>query len=130
LHTGYAPVRDSFTHKVALNHLLGNHTVGIYPLRLDSTVLFCAIDLDLNRSLVSQEEPGSPRWNEVMAELHEFACRLSQRATELGVANYLEDSGGKGRHLWCFFERPLSARLARRFATHWAMSLESPSTST
>ncbi|CAN0336354.1 unnamed protein product, partial [Phaeothamnion confervicola] len=113
--TGYSPVEQPFTHVVARNHLMGGITIGIYTVRADSTTRYCALDLDLDKSIVRDHEPESPVWTEAMNGLHEFALTLSNRATELGIRNYIEDSGGKGRHLWCFFERPLSARLARRF---------------
>lgn len=119
--TGYSPIREPFTPKVARNHLLGNHTVGVYLLRMDSTVHFCALDLDVPRSVT----PGE-HWDATFRLLREHALALHGAALQFGLANYLEDSGGKGIHLWCFFERPIAASLARHVAKHWSALLPTP----
>lgn len=117
--TGYTPVRQPLTHRVAQNHLQGNHTLGVYPLRLDGTVNFVALDLDLPKSLVIRYQPGDPSWQAALARLHQYALQLQQAAGQRGLHTYLEDSGGKGRHLWCFLAQPLSARVARKLGQVW-----------
>jgi hypothetical protein len=119
LHTGYTPIHQPFSHRVAQNHLQGNHTVGIYPLRLDGTVVFAAIDLDLQRSMLLRHQPGDVAWEQAMQALHQYAQRLLEVAKERDLHAYLEDSGGKGRHLWCFFAQPLAARSARALCQNW-----------
>lgn len=112
--TGYHPVREPFNVRVVRNHLLGNHTVGIYPIRLDNTVNFMAFDLDLSRSLVDRSGPGRPEWDRTMAHLEAYGWTLLRLAAERGLTGYLEDSGSKGRHVWFFFAEPLQAGFARR----------------
>ncbi|MHB2020942.1 MAG: CRISPR-associated primase-polymerase type A1 [Candidatus Xenobia bacterium] len=114
--TGYTPIREPFTISVARNHLMGNHTVGIYPIRVDNTVSFAALDLDLPKSLVSRSAPGRRDWEAAMDRLHGHAQHLQQEAERRGLKAYVEDSGGKGRHVWIFFSQPLPARSARRLA--------------
>jgi hypothetical protein len=118
--TGYTPVREPLSHRVAHNHLIGNHTIGVYPVRLDGTVLFAAIDLDLQKSLVTRCRAGDYEWDTAMAALHAYAQKLIALAQQHHLHAYLEDSGGKGRHCWCFFSQPTAARVARRLATSWA----------
>jgi len=120
--TGYTPIREPLTHRVAQNHLQGNYTIGVYPVRLDGTVLFAALDLDLGRSIVLKHDPGDPQWEKAMQMLHQHALRLQQWASQQGLHTYLEDSGGKGRHLWCFFAHPIHARIARKLAMVWAQA--------
>lgn len=124
--TGYNPIREAFSHRVAQNHLQGNHTIGIYPVRLDGTVNFAAIDLDLQRSLVLRHGPEDPEWKQAMQRLHQHSMALLQMARQRGLNVYLEDSGGKGRHLWCFFGQPISAKVARRFCSLWAQMAGQP----
>lgn len=112
--TGYTPVREPFNIRVARNHLLGNHTVGIYPVRLDNTVNFAAFDLDLAKGLVERSGPGRPDWETAMAALEQHARRLVLCARERGLEPCLADSGSKGRHIWFFFAEPLRAGEARR----------------
>jgi tetratricopeptide (TPR) repeat protein len=51
---GYTPIQEPLTPKVAENHILGNFTVGVYPVRLDNTVNFLAFDLDVAKFAVKQ----------------------------------------------------------------------------
>jgi len=85
------------TDEVIQNHLVGKHIIGVYPLLLDETCWFLAIDFD------------KKTWQEdVVAFLR--ACR------EVGVAAALERSrSGQGGHIWIFFDRPIEASIARKF---------------
>ncbi|MFN8614198.1 MAG: CRISPR-associated primase-polymerase type A1 [Vulcanimicrobiota bacterium] len=118
--TGYTPVRQPVSHRVIQNHLQGNHTIGVYPIRLDSTVNFVALDLDLPKPFTVKHSPDEDVWQETIGRLHTFAARLQSEANNRGLTTYLEDSGGKGRHLWCFLASPLTARLARKLGQLWA----------
>lgn len=99
--SGYAPVyrlnqspqalRDS----VVQTHLVGNQTIGIYPLFPDNTTAFLAIDFD-----------GSD-W-----------LSLIQKVTTIAITNELplaieRSKSGNGGHLWFFFSERLPAHKAR-----------------
>jgi superfamily II DNA or RNA helicase len=78
-------------------HLLGKHTVGVYPLLTDETCWFLAVDFD------------KKSWQEDVAI-------FLRTCGEIGVSPALERSrSGKGGHVWMFFDRPVSASLARKF---------------
>jgi len=87
------------TDQTIYDHLVGRHTVGVYPLLADDTCHFLAVDFD------------DADWrNDVQA----FAgsCR------ELGVPVVLEVSrSGNGAHAWLFFSSNVPARDARRLGT-------------
>lgn len=86
-------------------HLMGRDTVGksfvmgVYPMLLDETCFFLAMDLD-------REE-----WQEDARALLE-TCR------ELDLPGALERSrSGNGAHLWLFFSEPVSASVARKLGS-------------
>jgi hypothetical protein len=83
------------TDEVVRGHLVGDHTIGIYPLQ-DETCWFLAVDFD------------KKTWQkDAMAFL--AACR------ELNVPAALERSrSGNGGHVWIFFDRAIPATTARR----------------
>ena len=88
----FLPLTDT----VVENHLLGKETVGIYPLLLDETCWFLAVDFD------------KKTWAD---DSHAFldTCR------ELGVPAVLERSrSGNGGHVWIFFEFAIPASTARK----------------
>lgn len=86
------PLTDDAIHA----HLAGKQTLGLYPLLLDETCWFLAVDFD------------KKTWKED-ATAFRATCR------ELDVPAALERSrSGDGAHIWIFFEHPIPAGLARR----------------
>jgi len=115
--TGYTPVNDPLTLKVAENHILGNYTVGVYPVRLDNTVNFLAFDFDLANFALRRALTNRRIFDELIAKLHQAARRLLELAAQHQLPAYLEDSGYKGRHVWIFLETPAPAGVAKKCGT-------------
>ena len=84
---------------VIYDHLVGKHTVGVYPLLEDDTCYFLAVDFD-------------------EADWRDDARAFMQSCEELGVPVALEISrSGNGAHAWVFFANRVAARDARRLGT-------------
>ena len=89
------PLTDEAIHA----HLAGQQTLGVYPLLLDETCWFLAVDFD------------KKTWKDD-AEAFRATCR------ELKVPATIERSrSGNGAHIWIFFERPVPAGVARRLGS-------------
>ena len=113
--TGYAPVQEPLTPAVVRNHLLGTYTVGVYPIRLDGTCTFFAIDLDIDRGALEKAH-GDPDYARLLRDtIRSEGVRLYRVLADLGLPPLLEDSGFKGRHLWVFLARPESAEVLHMF---------------
>jgi hypothetical protein len=79
------------------NHLRGSIVAGIYPMLIDETCHFLAMDFD------------EGCWQDDVSTVREVC-------TELDIPVAVERSqSGNGAHLWFFFENQLSAALARKF---------------
>ncbi len=88
----YFPLTDA----VIENHLLGNETIGVYPLLPDETCWFLAIDFD------------KKTWQE-------DSRAFLDTCQELNVPAALERSrSGNGGHVWIFFDRAIPAITARK----------------
>jgi superfamily II DNA or RNA helicase len=97
------------TDEVIRNHLLGmnsesrykhDFTIGVYPLLLDETCWFIAVDFD------------KATWKEDSIAFLE-TCELRD------IPAYLERSrSGKGGHIWIFFSEPVPAILARKMTSY------------
>lgn len=111
---GYAPVHEPFTPRVALNHLLGNVTVGVYVVKLDDTVGFFAIDLDVTKRGLSAARSSVQEARRIRELLASEARRLVETLARVGVPTVMEDSGYKGRHLWVFLAAPEEAAVVRQ----------------
>ncbi len=103
---GYSPVEEPLTARVVRRHLFGDLTVGVYPIRLDGTVLFMALDLDLTRAAMEWARRGRQEADAVRRSLAESVELAVAAAREAGLEPLVEDSGYKGRHLWFFFDQP------------------------
>lgn len=91
----YRPLTDD----VIRAHLVGEQTVGLYPLLQDETCWLLAVDFD------------KKTWQQD-ATAFLAACR------EQGVPAALERSrSGNGGHVWIFFERALPATTARKLGS-------------
>ncbi|HEY2467306.1 MAG TPA: hypothetical protein VGI45_05640 [Terracidiphilus sp.] len=88
----YRPLTDD----VVREHLVGEHTVGLYPLLQDETCWILAVDFD------------KKTWQQDAAAFL-TACR------EFEVPAALERSrSGNGGHVWTFFENAIPATTARK----------------
>lgn len=100
--SGYAPIYrlnqspQVLTDAVISNHLMGNQTIGVYPLFPDNTATFLAIDFD-------------------GLDWFELASRVKEIVQTYQLNSYLERSkSGNGGHLWFFFTQRISAYTARQ----------------
>jgi hypothetical protein len=84
------------TQDVLRSHLVGDHTVGIYPLLQDETCWFLAVDFDKRT------------WQK-------DAAAFLTSCHEMNVPAVLERSrSGNGGHVWIFFNRAIPATAARK----------------
>jgi hypothetical protein len=87
----------TLTPQVIYEHLSGIKTVGIYPLLEDNTCNFLAVDFD------------KKQWQDDVRAFME-TCK------GIGLPYHIERSrSGEGAHIWFFFEKAISASLARKF---------------
>lgn len=87
------------TEDVLRQHLEGKQTIGVYPLLLDETCWFVAVDFD------------KKSWQE-------DASAFLKTCTELGISAALERSrSGNGGHIWIFFEHAIPASTARKLGS-------------
>lgn len=87
----------NLTPQFIYEHLTGRKTVGIFPLLEDNTCHFLAVDFD------------KKEWQDDVRAFIE-TCK------NLGVTYHIERSrSGEGAHIWFFFEKAISASLARKF---------------
>ena len=97
-HQRFVPVADEVIrwHLSGRDGLGHDFVMGIYPMLLDETCRFLAVDFD------------GERWQADAGAFMDTCCRLDVPAA-------LEKSrSGVGAHVWLFFEEPIPAILARK----------------
>ena len=99
---------EPVTNDVVRNHLLGfdlndryqrEYVIGIYPMLLDETCWFLAVDFDKEQWMM-----------DVSAYME--TCRLFKVPASVEISR-----SGKGGHVWIFFSEPIAARLARQLGS-------------
>ena len=91
----YGPLDESVIEK----HLRGGGIIGVYPMNLDETCHFLAIDFD------------KEGWEKDIAVIRDICSKF-----EIPVAIERSQSGN-GSHAWFFFEQKICAVSARKFGT-------------
>jgi len=120
---GYVPVRRPLTAEDVLDHIKGRKTYGIYLLRRDATVGSVVIDMDLNRKLRATALKSQDRLN-IKREKDYIFARVEEMSQErLNIRPLCEFSGNKGFHFWFFFDKPVSAGVARKLISPVAAAL-------
>jgi hypothetical protein len=105
-------------------HLEGVITLGVYPARFDGTVTFLVLDLDITRAAIDRARGDLEKTRRLRQLVHQRALVMKTVARErFGLDLVLEDSGYKGRHLWCFLDSPIDLTLAHRVAIALARAL-------
>lgn len=87
----------SFNKTVTESHLRGKYVIGIYPMNLDETCHFLAMDFDKEGW---QNDIGTVRQ---MCETFEIPFAIERSRS------------GNGGHVWFFFKEPIQASIARKF---------------
>jgi hypothetical protein len=111
--TGYWPVREPLTERVAADHLLRRQTIGQYVLHPDHTVSFAALDLDPTAEALEHLRLGGDVGPLGLPALVDYARRLLEAARRAGLPLVAEDTGGVGLHLWLLFAPRVPAPCAR-----------------
>ncbi len=89
----------------------GTDVIGVYPLFPDDTCRFLVFDFDNHEKGAEGSDFANTdsRWKDEVDALRKI-CEVN------GIDPLVERSrSGKGAHIWIFFEKPISAALARRF---------------
>ncbi|MCA9525924.1 MAG: hypothetical protein KC549_06460 [Myxococcales bacterium] len=115
LRQGYAPQQIPLTPRLAAAHLAGDCSLGTYLIRLDDTVTFFVIDLDIRRKALAAAAQDHQENRRVRQVLAASTAAIEARLGAHGLACIVEDSGHKGRHFWCLLQAPMAADLVHRF---------------
>jgi hypothetical protein len=90
-------IREALGDDQLAAHLAGKYRVGTYLVQLDGRTPFLVFDVDVQRKSLVR--------------------RILRRLRNREVTAYVERSKSKGFHIWIFFDEPLPAAEARKFAT-------------
>lgn len=100
-------------HDLFRDHLAGRAVVASYLVRADGTARVAALDIDIASKVLQRHRYHDEALAGLRQRALEAACALRDTAVAEGLDPVLEDSGGRGYHLWFFFENAVPALRAR-----------------
>ena len=105
----YRPINQSLSSDYITNHFKGFVTFGIYVLTKSSLCNFICIDIDIPKSELDKVkfDDQNEKYKYLKDELFTLQKIIIE---ELKIDNnsiLLEDSGGRGYHIWIFFEESI-----------------------
>lgn len=112
----YKPINQTLSEYYLERHLKGLVTFGIYVLTKNSNCNFICLDIDIPKDKLDSVDFRDPQ--QKFAYLKEKLFELKNIfENELEISEdalLLEDTGGRGYHIWLFFEEPIKGEDAIR----------------
>jgi hypothetical protein len=111
---GYYPVPRTLDEYYIRRHLEGDATFGLYVLNRESFCHLVCIDIDIPQSQLSKVDFEQPEVKYAYLK-DKLNAVLEALFGQLGAppgSILLEDTGGRGYHIWMFFSEPVQGRIA------------------
>lgn len=106
----YSPVSGPLDEVAWRQHLGGEETLALCPVREDGLLSLGVWDVDIGQPWFAALQHNPQGMLEALEAAHQYALRLRDAALKRGMDVLIEDSGQKGRHVWCFFAEPQTQR--------------------
>ncbi len=104
----YYPIKQELNESVLTKHIDGIKTFGVYVLTKSSKCNFICIDIDIEKIELSQVNfaDSKIKFEHLKNKLLKFQNILEKEFFKPENILY-EDSGGRGYHIWMFFDQPI-----------------------
>jgi len=109
------------------SHLRGEETYGVYPLRADRTLKFTCVHIAIPWRKVLDNIKNAGFLAILEQKVHQYAREIFEKSREYSIPAYLENSAGRDRRIWFFFEEFVPMELAERFLNALLDKLPAPS---
>lgn len=108
----YIAVMQPLTIQELQKHLAGNQTMATILQRNNHTVKYMIFDIDISKREMLTSSGNQEIRRELLQLALEKAKEFQKICYNLGLNTYIEYSGGKGYHVWLFFEEWIATRYA------------------
>ncbi len=108
----YMPVMQPLTPKELKSHLSGEETLATILQRNNNTVKYMVFDIDISKKELLAASGNQELREELLQLALKKAAEIQKICRNLGLTAYVEYSGGRGYHVWIFFEEWIAVRYA------------------
>jgi hypothetical protein len=109
----YYPIKCKLDERIVTKHIDGIETFGVYVLSRQSQCNFICIDIDIEKNELSNVgfSDAQKKFDYLKDKL--LKCReLFENVLFISKNILYEDSGGRGYHIWIFFDKPIEGHKA------------------
>ena len=112
----YRPINQSLSGKYLDTHFKGLNTFGIYILNKSSKCNFICIDIDIPKSKLEdiEFENKNKKYTHLKNKLNTLLNIIIEKLNIEKDSILLEDTGGRGYHIWIFFEDTIAGKDVRK----------------
>ena len=116
VNSGYQPINQSLSEKHLDIHFKGLNTFGIYILNKSSKCNFICIDIDIPKNKLEdiEFENQNEKYKFLKDKLIFFRNIITEKLNIEDSAILFEDTGGRGYHIWIFFEDAIAGKDVRK----------------
>jgi len=113
---GYSTIKRTLSEQFLEKHFKGFITFGIYVLTKTSKCNFICIDIDIPKSKLGDIDFKDPKkkYSHLKEKLMIFQKNIIEKLSIEKESILFEDTGGRGYHIWVFFEDAISGKDARK----------------
>ncbi len=113
----YFPVRRPLGEFDIRRHLDGDMTCGLYLLNSESCCHLICIDIDIPKGELDKVDFTNPgqKYAYLKGQLDAVHQGLCSQFEVPRNSILMEETGGRGYHVWVFFDRPVNGQIAVRF---------------
>jgi hypothetical protein len=88
---------------------------GVPALDKSGKCSFAVFDIDINREIILNQGDDNENFNKLLEKTKSLAYDLTARLNDAAVKGYIEFSGYKGYHVWCFWKKPITLEQQKTF---------------
>jgi len=113
---GYQPINQPLSEQFLEKHFKGFVTFGIYVLTKSSECNFICIDIDIPKGQLTdiEFEDQEKKYEYLKDNLIIFQKNITEKLNIGKDAILFEDTGGRGYHIWIFFDEAIPGKDARK----------------
>lgn len=93
-------------------HLRGEHTIGTYVQRPNSTVRYIVWDIDISKQFILKYGSSGESFDACLQHAYHKALEIQKLLDDKGIHCYIEFSGYRGYHVWLFLSEWIPVRFA------------------
>lgn len=110
-------INEPLTEEVLEEHLSGARTIATYVQRPNGTAKYLVLDIDVSKKVFLKYAPDSAEIEQYMKFCGKFTGEVVHVLRKMGLEGYVENSGGRGYHVWIFFTEWIPVRYVNALAS-------------